>query len=126
MIGPRYDDLAGFSTGFEPICVEVEDASSFDKLKLVSEDVGFLGLDSRNQRVIIEGVRCRYSIHASDVKQVEQIAGGLSSATQLTYQIGEVSLSIAIKSGSIWHEVRRQLGARQDPLIDEIRETLNL
>ncbi len=126
MIALRYDDLVGLSAGFAPLCVEVEDASTFDKLKLVSEDVGYLGLDDRNQRVIIEGVRCRYSIHAADVVEVKQIEGGSASATKLSYDIGDVTHSIAVKSASIWHEVKRQLGVSKDPLIDRMRKTLEL
>lgn len=124
-IGNRYHDLLGSPYSSKPICINIEDAETFDKFKIVPEDLGYLAIDEFRGMLVVEGVRFRYFIHAKDVVDIRQVAGGNSTATVIEYNIGDARARIALQFDSIWHEIKRQtVGAKEDVLIGRIREAL--
>lgn len=122
----RYDDLASRATYGSPICIGIENAETFSKMKFVPEDLGYLALDPARQMVIIEGVLYRYVVCSADVQRVEQVTGGASSATAIDYAVGDTVLKIALQYDSLWHEFKRQTIGAKDPLVARIRETLGI
>jgi len=122
-IGSRYDELAAWdSPGLW--CVGIEDASTFHRMKIVPEDMGYLALDPSRALMVIEGIRFRYIIFGKDVSGIRQVAGATNSATGIEYSIGKGRLRIAVEYVSIWREMKRTFGASRDALIDRIRATL--
>lgn len=122
----RYDDLVSRAAYGKPLCVGVENADTFSKMKIVPEELGFLVLDPARCMLTVEGILHRYIVFGKDVLDVKQVRGAKSSATVVEYAIGETSLKIAIQYDSIWHEFKRQTIGAKDPLIARIRETLGL
>ena len=124
-IGERYDAVWALGSPFKPLGVSVEDASTFSKMKLVPEDLAWIGFDVTRRMLVIEGIRYRYLIHSTDVVNVEQVTGPTATGVAITYHIGTVPLSIAIQYDSVRHELRRQtIGVKEDPLMKLITDTL--
>ena len=125
-LGQRLDDLRSSPYVSEVVYVEVEDASTFTKLKAATEDAGYLGLDPVHRRIVVEGVVCRYVVRAEDVEHLGPIASGGSVGADVAYRIDDhVSLRIALARTFIWSEVVRQLtGKVRNPLFKKIQQTL--
>jgi hypothetical protein len=124
-VGRRYEELLSGGYSSSILCVGIEDANTFHRFKLFPEDLGYLALHPASGSVVIEGVRFRYLILGEDVRSVEQVSGGPTTATVIEYAVGNVILRIALQYDSIWHEFKRQtVGTRADPLIARIREAL--
>ncbi len=125
-IGTRYNHLLPLAGQSRLLCISVEDAATFKRMKFLPEDLGFLGLDPSNRIVWIEGVRFRYRIAAEDVSALGQVSGSTSTATGLAVTIGKTSLQIALHWDSLLHELKRQtIGTKSDPLLSKIQKTLN-
>jgi hypothetical protein len=124
-IGERYDAVWAIGSPIKPKGVSVEDASTFEKFKLVPEDAAWIGFDVARRMLLIEGIRFRYVIRASDLVNLEQLAAPTATATAITYRVGPAVLRIALQYDSLRHELRKQLlGARHDALMKPITETL--
>lgn len=124
-IGDRYDALWALGSAIKPLGVSVEDASTFEKMKLVPEDLAWIGFDRSRRMLLIEGIRYRYLIHSEDVLDIEQVAGATTTGIAISYLIDTTTLKIALQYDSVKHELRRQtIGARVDPLMKPITETL--
>jgi hypothetical protein len=128
LLGRRLDDLRISQNVSELLSVEVEDASTFQKMKASTEDAGYLALDSINRRIVIEGVVCRYVVRSEDVIRLGSVSGGTTVGTEVAYRIDDrTELKIVISKTSIWSEVLRQLaGVVRNPLLKKIEETLRL
>ncbi len=123
----RWQELASLFSIHSPVCVAIENAATFNKFKLLPEDLDYLALDPARGMLVIEGIRYRYLIHGKDVRKLDQVAGGTNTATAIEYTIGNTTLDIAIQHDSPWHELKRQtVGAKHDVLIARISETLGI
>lgn len=84
-------------------CVEIEEAESFNKLKLMSDDIGFVFFEPALNGFSIEGVTHRYRVMASDVVGVTRRRYALTQALCITFQIaGTETLRIAIVHNPVW------------------------
>ncbi len=124
-IGERYDAVWALGSPLKPLGVSVEDASTFQKFKLVPEDAAWIGFDLARRMLLIEGIRYRYVVHAKDLVNIELLAAPTATAVAITYRVGPAVLRIALQHESIRHELRKQLiGSKHDPLMKPITETL--
>ncbi len=125
-IGPRYDHLSPLAGESKLLCIRVEEAETFKQIKLIPEDLGFLGLDPSNHMLLIEGVRFRYRISAEDVSDISVISGATATATKISFTIGKTELQIALQWENLFHEFKKQtMGVKLDPLILKIQKLLN-
>ena len=127
-LGRRLSDLKSDPNISEVFYMAVEDPETFSKMKLTSEDVGYLALDPVNQRVIIEGALCRYVIRSEDIIRVKsQFASG-SPGTLIAFRIGEnARLGIMIEKQYLWAETVRQLtGKTNNPACKKIAAALGV
>lgn len=118
--------LKQLSPGGKVWAVGIEDANTFQKMKVVGEDIGWLVCDPANRQVVIEGLRYRYVIHADDTDSVDQVRATNSTGVEVSYRVGEFPIAITISTDSLWREFRRQLGmgGGVHPLAKEIARTL--
>ncbi|MCA9122527.1 MAG: hypothetical protein H6822_03300 [Planctomycetaceae bacterium] len=124
-LGERYEAVWALGSPIKPLGVSVEDADTFSKMKLVPEDLAWIGFDLSRRMLLIEGLRYRYLIHSADVINIEQVAGPTATGVAITYFVGSASLRIALQYDSVKHELRRQtIGAKHDPLLKPITDTL--
>lgn len=110
----------------KPIAVTIEDCRSFHKLKIKPEDSGILVPHKDAGCIRIEGLLCRYIIHAKDVTRIERIVGPNSEAAGVEYAIGAVRLKIGIQPMGLWQELWRQIFRRKSPMIGLVCETLGI
>jgi len=68
--------------------VQVEDAHTWEKVKLVTEDKAVLAYDPEHRRVLMEGLCGRYVIRADDVTEMRTTAHGSSQGVLLAYRVG--------------------------------------
>lgn len=124
-LGRRYEELISDGSYSSLVCVGIEDADTFHRLKVVPEDLGYLALDPSRGSLVIEGVRFRYRILGKDVRRIEQVSGGNQTGTAIEYAVGNGILRIAVQYESVWHEFKRQTaGVQSDALIARISEAL--
>lgn len=100
----------------KPMPVTIENAATFEKIKLSPEDSGVLIPHPDVGCVRIEGLVCRYIIHAKDVRAVTRVKGPNSEAVGLDYAIGNIPLRIAVQPMGIGAELKRQLLRRKSAL----------
>ena len=101
----------------------LEDTATFDRPKVIPEDVGFMLLHPEQRCVQIEGLHCRYLIHADDVNLI-LMPPTKTRAVQITYHIGDVPLSLTIITDSVKKQVFWQLTGRSGTLYDVMRAVL--
>lgn len=125
-LGMRFERIKSPVDYAEALYVELEDAATFDKLKVASEDAGYLGLDRVNRRLVIEGVICRYVIRGEDVESIRIRASQGPGGVEIAFRIDEQTrLRIVVSKFHAWSEVWRQLtGKTRSPLLSKINETL--
>jgi hypothetical protein len=125
-LGTRYEAVVRLSTLRPPLCVGVEDARTFTKMKLAPEDFAYVGFDAAQRRLILEGLLFRYMIRAADVLTVGQAQGSTTTGTQIVFRVGRVVVGVTLQFDSVWHELKRQLFfTRQDALLAPIWKTLS-
>jgi hypothetical protein len=126
-IGQRFATVERQSTLRPPLCVGVEDAHTFTKMKIVPEDLAWIAFDSASRRLILEGLIFRYIVQAADVIRVGQVAGTTATGIQIVFRVGTAAIGITLQYDSVWHEFKKQtVGAGRDPLLLPIRETLGM
>ena len=82
--------------------VNIEDPSTKEKTKLVTEDCGFCIFDKDNYQLLIEGCACRYVIHAKDDISMNKFSAYSLAGVTIRYRIGTVELGISIcPSGNV-------------------------
>jgi hypothetical protein len=86
---------ANWLAGASIIIVRVEDASTYERFKLVVEEHGIL-YPCGDDCVRIEGVTHRYLIRARDVVQLKHVKRGIADVVFLSYRIGPEVLGLAI------------------------------
>ena len=125
-IGRRYEVLTTHEDFTDVMYLEIEDGNTFSQFKLAPDDAGYLALDPAGQRLIIEGVLCRYVIQAKDVQDVEIMAAPGANGILVSFAVGgEIPLKLAFAKFHAWSEVLRQtLGKVQNPLEQKINQTL--
>ena len=87
--------------------VNIEETSTWDKTKLYSEDTGLCLLDVDGERILIEGLFCRYVAHGKDVVECEPM--GKSAA------MGKVVMGFRV-GGSVLRMVFTKLGEQKGNL----------
>ena len=124
-LGPRYDEAARHSTLRRPLVTGVEDARTFNKMKLAPEDFACVAFDADNRRLILEGLLFRYVIQAADVLHVGQEWGGTTSGVQVVFRVGPSVVGITLQFDSVLSELRKQtIGLGRDPLLKPILSSL--
>lgn len=126
-IGERFDRVQRQSVLRSPLCVGVEDARTFTKMKIAPEDFAWAAFDSAGRRLILEGLIFRYVIHAADVVSVTQAAGATATGVQIVFRVAGAMTGITLQFDSVWHEFKKQtVGGGTDPLLKPIRQTFGL
>ena len=92
-----------------PITVNIEDAQTHARLKVLPEDMGMMMLYADPGCVQIEGVRYRYLIHAPDVISVTAERPASTESVTIRYRVGGAQLALTLFQTSILSETRRQL-----------------
>ena len=113
-------------TKAKPYRIEIEDAATFEKLKLQPEDQGHLFLDPARHAVLIEGLSHRYTIFCEDLVAMIQVFANGSLGVRIIYYVGDATLDMTVsQSGSLKHHLRAQtIGAKTAPLLPELRAVL--
>ena len=136
-LGRRYEALRTDFPGAYVQDVLIEDAATFHRGKLHAEGGGYVAVDGPGKRVIVEGVRFRYVIHAADTVAVGVAAGLTATSPTVRYVCGprpaagerddRPVLAIALARDSLWRELKRQtfFGAGDAPLLAPLREALD-
>lgn len=106
--------------------VGIEDPTTFSKMKVVADDVAYVGVDPMNRRLIIEGVLCRYLVYAKDVERIDFEFQHPSPGTEIVYRIDDNTvLGIMIEKLNLRAETVRQLGGgAKNVVYERIREAL--
>lgn len=126
-IGDRYARVWQFNTTHRPLCSGVEDARTFQKIKLLPEDLAWIAFDAAGKRLILEGLLYRYVIHAGDVLLASEVQGPTSTGVQIVFRVGEVVIGITLQMDSVWYELRRQVALPgSNPLLRPILAALSL
>lgn len=125
-LGQRFESLRNNTELTKVMSVGIEDSSTFSNIKLVSDDLGYLGIDPAGRRLIIEGVVCRYIIRAEDIDRIEAKLEGSSTGTEIHYYVDDhVALGITIEKMSLIQETIRQLtGRSRNPAYESICQGL--
>lgn len=125
-LGARLNELKRSPTVSELLYVEIENAATFHKMKVATEDAGYLALDPTNRCVVIEGVVCRYVVHARDVTSLATVESPGGVGTEIAYRVaGSVPLRIIVSRMSIWSEVLRQtVRVIRNPVLKKLQQTL--
>jgi hypothetical protein len=113
--------------------VNVEDLRTADKQKLVTEDNGVLVYDPDNHRIIIEGLRCRYIIHAADLDAVVYLPQGYFNSifnqptVMFTYKIAGRPLELMLYLPGVLCRLFGPLRqARADEFCRDVKSTLGI
>lgn len=81
----------------QTVVVNLENAATHQKIKLVGEDKGVCFFDAARRRVLIEGLVCRYAIAAADVVRLEPLAkhreGG---GVLIEFRVGGATLGLTL------------------------------
>lgn len=124
-LGSRYDELLFSAGGKKLLCVNIEDAATFSKMKLTPEDMGYLLIDQERRMLLIEGIRFRYRIHGRDAVHIAQIMGSTQTGAAVTVKIGSITVRLALQHDSIRHELKRQSGVTsKDCILERIQDAL--
>jgi hypothetical protein len=106
-------------------CISIENAETFHRFKVITEDLAYMAFDQVNRGLSIEGVRFRYRIRAEDVVDIKLVQGGGATATAVAVNIGNARLNVALQHDSVLYELKRQtVGAKDSSLTKKIRQTL--
>lgn len=94
----------------EMIFVSIEDAHSYQKPKLVPEDVAALHLDAERRMISAEGFSHRYVIRAQDVLAAQLANTRASQGVRLDVAIGDTDtvLSLVMEYSSIKMNLKKQ------------------
>jgi hypothetical protein len=125
-LGRRRDGLRALPGVSRVFSVDIEDASTFTKQTKAPKDLGFLGLDPVNRRIVIEGVVHRYVIRAEDVICIESVRFRDTVGTEVAYRIGDrAELTITLSNPYDWSGVLYVLTRIvRNPLLKKIKQTL--
>jgi len=80
----------------DAIPVNLEDAATHRKAKVVVEDMGLCWLDPERRRAVIEGLAYRYVIQGRDVLELSQLAKFGEGGVSLSWRIGDEVLSVVL------------------------------
>jgi len=78
--------------------VAIEDATTVQKIKFLTEDEGLCLLDSKRRRLLIEGCSFQHVIYGTDVSSVEAVSGYALSGARLLCRMGGQQIDMVIKS----------------------------
>lgn len=122
----RIDTLMHRPWTIPPRRVNLEDARTFQKIKLRPEDMGIAFFDTERRRILIEGIRCRYVVLADDIEDFETVKAPGSVGSILAVNIDGAVLRIVLQQDSnLRFELRRQtIGGGTHPLHRDLEETL--
>jgi hypothetical protein len=90
----------------KPIHVAIENANTYNRMKVLAEDIGALVIHTDAQCIEIEGIRCRYLIYAADVIGVSLHKNG--KTVLVGYLAADELLELAIIPRGILKELQRQ------------------
>ena len=113
-------------TKAKPHRIGIEDAATFEKMKLHPEDEGHLFLDPARHAVLIEGLSHRYTIFREDLVAMIQVFANGSLGVRIIYYVGDATLDMTVSQvDSFKHQLRAQtIGAKTAPLLSELRAVL--
>lgn len=111
------------------MCVNLEDAASFDKLKVLADDYAVAWFDVDGQRVIIEGLRHRYFILREDVMAMRVVTQAGSSGVEVTFLVKpDCLVKVVVIGSSTREEIIKQVGGQVSQggeLADHLRSALD-
>jgi len=108
----------------EPVFVCIEDGQTFQKPKLLPEDIGAVILHPASRCVQIEGVTHRYMIYAEDVLKMDCVKAPAYQALTIEYTIDPTNLQIALFDARFTSEVKRQTIGSRNKFFHEIQAIL--
>jgi hypothetical protein len=111
-------------SGPPPAGVEVEDSRTFQKPKILPEDLARVLFDPDQRRLVIEGIVYRYVIYASDVMQMRTVKSSASLGLQIVYNAAGVPLGLTLSHDSVLSYLRRATIGGNNPLIRRAQQTL--
>jgi hypothetical protein len=110
--------------GRHPI-VELEDTTTFSKMKAVTEDLGVALAYPEQRCVVIEGISHRYLIYADDVTLLREVPGPTASGLGIQYLAAGERLDLTLTYQTVWAELKRQtIGARRNTVLEQIAAAL--
>jgi hypothetical protein len=94
-----------------PFFVRIEEAATYNRFKMMAEDLGILIPIAERRCVQIEGLSHRYLIQATDVIELRRITGTKSDVVVLSYRIGPEILSLAVIAMTAIASAKKQFSA---------------
>jgi len=107
-----------------PRVVGIEDAETYNKLKVLADDIAVAILRPESGCLQIEGIRYRYLIYASDVTSLSLHEN--KRTVLLSYNIGAEHLSLAIIPRGLVPEFKRQALGVNPGLLEAIQRSLKM
>jgi hypothetical protein len=104
--------------------VNLENASTYDQMKVVPEDAGLLLLHPDTRCLQIEGITHRYLIHAADVADITMATGSESRSVRIVYRIGDTLLGITIVPDAISKQVWSGLTGSMGTFFDAVKQCI--
>ena len=124
-IGSRVAYLEAFSKGAKIHWVGIEDPSSFDRRKIIGDDLGGVAVDVESQSVLIEGVRFRHLVRRVDALELKMIHSGMSCAICLKYDVAGVPVELALSESNLIADARRTIfGEPKNSLFTRMQDAL--
>ena len=104
--------------------VNLENASTYDQMKVVPEDAGLLLLHPDTRCLQIEGITHRYLIYAADVADITMATGSESRSVRIVYRIGDTLLGITIVPDAISKQVWSGLTGSMGTFFDAVKQCI--
>jgi hypothetical protein len=106
--------------------VSVENAHTFEKLKITPEDFAVLMMDPSNRRIRLAGLRCIYDIDAQDVTRLYTVSSTQSTAAAIEFKLGETTLALSLNDNRLFDALKQHFGQTSCSLYSRLSDVLRL
>lgn len=90
--------------------VNIEDAKTYDKFKVLADDYGVAWFDKLGSRLLIEGLRYRYFILREDLLDAKIVKAGGSQGVEIAVRLSEqCELKMTIICEQVRQELKKQI-----------------
>ncbi len=108
----------------KPLRVNIEDATTYNQMKVVPDDAGIVLLHPETRCLQIEGITHRYLVHAADVADITMASGSESRSVRVVYRIGQTLLGITIVPDAIGKQVWSGLTGSMGTFFDAVKQCI--
>lgn len=103
--------------------VNIEDANTYDKMKVLAGDYGVAWFDTLGCRLLIEGLRFRYFILKEDLTAARIVKAGGSKGVELTIQLSpQCEFKMTLICEQVRQELKKQVGIPGRTILEKMIE----